>query len=266
MATVKLIFFPNKLKKSKKTGKIPIYLRVLHKGVKAESRLNAEVDEKELLLWNERTESFEQQNNFINKRIYAMRTEFEKLQTTNNYNLSSFTSRKIIDDLLGKNNQADKQINAATYVNRFFNNHVINNKKYAYNTIKTYRKSVNHFANFIHINRLENITLKEFDYDKAQAFTTYLTSDYPPTLKKAMTEVSALSVIRKLKVIFKHAVASEEIRKNPFSDIRLNSQSPPKPKLTIEELALIYHLDLFENASLSIYRDIFLFSCFTGLS
>ena len=50
MATTRLVFFPNKLKKSKKTGRIPMYLRILHLGVKAEARLNADVNEKDLAL------------------------------------------------------------------------------------------------------------------------------------------------------------------------------------------------------------------------
>jgi site-specific recombinase XerD len=267
MATTRLIFFPNKLKKSKKTGKIPMYLRVLHNGNKAESRLNAEIDEKDLVYWNERAMSFEQRDSRINMRIYSMKNDFEKFESLNNYKLTNFTAKNIVELLTGKNKSEDKIIpSAVEYLRTYFQNHVINSKTYAYNTVKTYRKAINHFNNFVRINNINNITLEEFDHSKAQEFKTYLTSDYAPLLKKAMTDVSASTVICKLKAIFGNALDSELIRKNPFSKIKLSTLSIPKPRLTVEELALIYNLDLAEFPSLDIYRDIFLFSCFTGLS
>ena len=46
-----LWYYPNTSKKSKKSGKIPMYMRVIYNG-KSETRLNADVTEKELLMWN----------------------------------------------------------------------------------------------------------------------------------------------------------------------------------------------------------------------
>lgn len=45
-------FFPNKTKQSSRTGKIPLYLRIIHNGQKAEARLNEEITEEELFKWN----------------------------------------------------------------------------------------------------------------------------------------------------------------------------------------------------------------------
>ncbi len=267
MATTRLIFFPNKLKKSKKTGRVPMYLRILHLGVKAETRLNTDIDEKELALWNERTMSFEQRDSKVNNRIYAIKTAFEKLESRSDYVLTGLTAKSIINELTGAiATPIVKEVLALEYVDGYFNKHVLNNQAYVYNTVKTYRKAVNHFRNFLIKNQLKTIRLEQFNHSLAQEFKCYLTSDYDAILKKAMTEVSASSVICKMKVIFSNAVDSELIIKNPFTKIKLTTQSPPKPKLTLAEVKRITDLDLSEFDGLDVYRDIFLFSCYTGLS
>jgi hypothetical protein len=45
-------FFPNVAKRNSKTGRIPIYLRVIHNGQKAEARLNENISIKDLPEWD----------------------------------------------------------------------------------------------------------------------------------------------------------------------------------------------------------------------
>jgi hypothetical protein len=45
-------FFPNTAKQNAKNNRIPIYLRVMHNGQKAEARLNEEITPEELFKWN----------------------------------------------------------------------------------------------------------------------------------------------------------------------------------------------------------------------
>ena len=47
-----IVFFPNKTKKSAKTGRIPIYIRVCFCKSKSEARLNVEITESEYALWD----------------------------------------------------------------------------------------------------------------------------------------------------------------------------------------------------------------------
>jgi len=52
-----ILFFPNTEKTVKKTGKVPMYLRVTLDRKKAEMRLNIEVSPSELKKWDESTNS-----------------------------------------------------------------------------------------------------------------------------------------------------------------------------------------------------------------
>ena len=52
MTKVSFTFFPHKGKKSSKTGQTPIYMRIVFNKAKAEQRLNLEIDDRQLGLWN----------------------------------------------------------------------------------------------------------------------------------------------------------------------------------------------------------------------
>jgi len=53
-----ILFFPNLAKKSIRTGKIPMYVRIILDCKKAEMRLNIELRESELSKWDETTMRF----------------------------------------------------------------------------------------------------------------------------------------------------------------------------------------------------------------
>jgi hypothetical protein len=67
MAT--LIFYPNDEKISKKTGKIPMYLRVVHLGGKAEASLKNHITESERTQWNVHSMCFEPAKSPLNWKL-----------------------------------------------------------------------------------------------------------------------------------------------------------------------------------------------------
>jgi len=81
-----------------------------------------------------------------------------------------------------------------------------------------------------------------------------------------MTEVSAATVIKKFGTIFSQAVDEELIKVNPFKKVKIKTKSPRRERLTIEQVEKICQLDLTFFPYLSNYRDIFLFSVYTGLA
>ena len=80
MAT--LTFFAKIDKISKKTGKIPLCMRVTHLGRKAEASLKADFDAKYLSSWNETVMSFNLSKNKLNDRINSIRNDFAKFEAS----------------------------------------------------------------------------------------------------------------------------------------------------------------------------------------
>lgn len=81
-----------------------------------------------------------------------------------------------------------------------------------------------------------------------------------------MTTVSASSVMKSFRPIFNAAVDSGLIEKNPFKSIKLKTRSPKRERLNITQLKQLRNLDLSKFPTQRIYRDIFLWSVFTGLA
>jgi integrase len=93
-----------------------------------------------------------------------------------------------------------------------------------------------------------------------------LIADHAKVLKKAITEVSASANIVKLRTIFDRAVNENLLAKNPFKSLKLKTRSPHRARLNIIQLKQIVDFDLSKWSNLVIYRDIFLFSIYTGLA
>ena len=81
-----------------------------------------------------------------------------------------------------------------------------------------------------------------------------------------MSDVSASSVVIKIKAIFERAYDTELIKRNPFKKIRLQTKSKKREELSIDEINSLIKLDLSHEKTLEPYRDIFLFTIFTGLA
>lgn len=64
-----ILLYPNVLKKSKKSYKIPIYLRLYHQGKKSEKNLNKYITEKDLNLWNKELSLLINKNYNINTQL-----------------------------------------------------------------------------------------------------------------------------------------------------------------------------------------------------
>ncbi len=71
--------------------------------------------------------------------------------------------------------------------------------------------------------------------------------------------------LTRLKTIFQWAVTNNKLSTNPFMDIKTSCKAKEVTPLTSDEVAAIEHLELV-NEGLKKVRDMFLFSCYTGLS
>ena len=80
MNKVNLSFYPNKAKKSIKTGKIPIYMRLYGAG-KHEVRLNSLYDltSQELFKWNEFSQQMDDKDSDTNLYISEIKKRFKAL-------------------------------------------------------------------------------------------------------------------------------------------------------------------------------------------
>lgn len=261
-----ITYYPNKQKQSKRTGKVPLYARVYFNSLKAEERLNAEVAEKDIAKWDSMSMRFSDRTIAANKILNSLDKRFEEFLIINASSLSKFHPRQIIDYVLGRETERRKEVKVTCYLDDYFTKVVLPNSELSAGTIRNYRKSINHLKAFLKLNGIEDLLLSELDNSTTLKFKDYLQSAEPSIHKKAMTEVSASSVLKNFKPLFNRAIDEGHLEKNPFKALKLKHKSPRRDRLNINQVKALCDLDLSRFPAQKAYRDIFLFCVFTGLA
>lgn len=259
-----IIFFPNEAKKSKRTGRIPVYMRICFRTAKAEGRLNAEIAEKDLLKWDPRTMRLVERNSQVNHQLNRLDQKFTEFLILNANELSLFNAAAIKDYVLGTSKS--QALSVMKFIDDYFQDSIANNVNRTPGTIKNYRRAINHFSAFLDLRKQKALLMHQLDFEFAAAFKNYLVCSDATTNRIGMTEVSAAGIIKKFRTIFTQAVDLEILKRNPFKLVKIKTKSPRRERLTIEQVAKIHFFDFQDTPYQQLYRDIFLFSVYTGLA
>lgn len=263
-----LKFYVNTLKKSIRDNRYPIYLRIIHNLKKSEGKISLiSLKDSDLNYWFQESQRFNSSNKkFLTHNILlnAIENEFHNFLRDNITLMSDITPHEIRNHLLSRN-----KTNNATVVdiaNQFYNDVILPDVDKAIGTKKNYKKSINHLTNFLKYKKLELLTIKEFKKLHASLFVEYLKTPIPELSKIGLNSQSVNSIVRGIKPLFNKLLFEERIVTSPFAGIKVPFKRAEKPRLTNEDFKKIAMLDLRNSVTLEVYRDLFLFLCYTGLS
>jgi len=206
-------------------------------------------------------------NNRVNSLPEQISQEFTRLPFIYRdkfQNMGPYDIKKLI--LPDSGNLSKEDVSTIKFTDNYFCNVVTPNKNLTAGTKRNYKKSINHFHNFLTFKKLSYLRIPEFTNLLALKFKDYLTSDISVLAKKGISEVSSSSIIIKIKTIFERALDAELIKRNPFKGIKLKTNSPQKPRLTATEVAKLKNYDFLDDPKFDVYRDLFLFSVYTRLA
>lgn len=133
-------------------------------------------------------------------------------------------------------------------------------KEYAPGTLERYTTSLKHTIEFIQWKyNISDIDITKIDH----AFIT----DYEFWLRSVRncTNNTAVKYLKNFNKIIKLCLANDWLDKNPFANYKSKVKEVERVYLTEDEIQSIIEKD-FKTERLSLVRDIFLFSCFTGLA
>ena len=133
-------------------------------------------------------------------------------------------------------------------------------KEYAPGTLERYTTSLKHTIEFIQWKyNISDIDITKIDH----AFIT----DYEFWLRSVRncTNNTAVKYLKNFNKIIKLCLANDWLDKNPFANYKSKVKEVERVYLTEEEIQSIIE-KVFKTERLSLVRDIFLFSCFTGLA
>ena len=142
-----IMFYPNKAKASSKTGKIPMYLRVVLDRQKAECRLNIETEPSDLIKWNGSMMRFEDREMSANALLNTIDKNFEDFRHHNATGLFEYNAKSIRDKIAGLDVKPD--IKLTTYIDNYYKKAIEPNGQMAEGTKRNYRKALTHLRNFL---------------------------------------------------------------------------------------------------------------------
>jgi site-specific recombinase XerD len=258
MKTKVSILFYAKRAKASVNGLVPIYTRITINGKRIELSSNRFV---EISKWS--TEAGKMKGNSeearsINSHLDMLRIQIIDMQMELVHKKIPVTAETLKSKILG----VDERARMLIPIFQDHNNKIkeLVGKEYAPGTLERYKTSLSHTIEFLQWKyKVSDIEINKIDH----AFVT----DYEFWLRSVRNcaNNTAVKYIKNFNKIIKLCLANDWLDKNPFANYKSKVKEVERVYLSEEEIQNIINKD-FKTERLSLVRDIFLFSCFTGLA
>lgn len=215
---------------------IPFYLRASKDGKKAECKLLFSVKPSQAKKWNPTTERLDIKGSSINKYLDDVEREISMIIDRHRSRLHKLTAKQIKDLITESLQPKQELVSLRTFIWNYLDKEIKQNGQYSHGTYKSYKKAINHLDRYLELNN--ELDFHNFFYSAARGFANYLMSDKPEIGRKGMTEVSAHTIVKRVKRIFKNAIDRGFMEENPFLKIKLSSESPCRSSAIFELFGL----------------------------
>jgi site-specific recombinase XerD len=258
MKTKVSILFYAKRAKANVNGLVPIYTRITINGKRIELSSNRFV---EMSKWSSeagKMKGTSEEARSINSHLDMLRIQIIDMQMELVHKKIPVTAETLKSKILG----VDERARMLIPIFEDHNNKIkeLVGKEYAPGTLERYKTSLSHTKEFLLWKyKVSDIEINKIDH----AFLT----DYEFWLRSVRNcaNNTAVKYIKNFSKIIKICLANDWLDKNPFANYKSKVREVERIYLSEEEIQSIIEKD-FKTERLSLVRDIFLFSCFTGLA
>ena len=252
-----ILFYLKSVKASKK-GLYPIYQRITINGIRIELSTSKFVDKSK---WNKeagRIKGNSEEARLINSYLDILKNkayETEKWMVNNDEEINAQTFK---NKLLGIEENQRKLLIIFEDHNKRMKELV--GKEFSNNTFKKYETTLSHTKEFLeHQYKINDISIKRVDIAFINDFDFYLRNT------KNCNNNSTIKYIRNFGKIVKQCYINGWLEKDPFLNYKGKVKEVERTYLTELEIEVLL-IKNFKINRLELVRDIFLFSCFTGLA
>ncbi|MCG6190205.1 site-specific integrase [Maribellus maritimus] len=239
-------------------GEISVMIRLMLDGQKAQFTSHLKVDP---ALWDSKLNMVKGNSKaavLVNEKLREIRMElnlhYKELKQQGIY----FTVDKIKDAFLGVKSKVQMLLVVFREHNEELKLRI--GKDITAAGVKKYERTCTRLGEFLkHRYNIDDIPLKEIDYNFIYSFETYLTTVWNSSVN---TVAKYLQRLKHIVVLAKH---NGWIPSNPFVNFKIKFKKVDRGYLTEDELVTIMEKK-FAIKRLEQVRDIFVFSCFTGLA
>ena len=245
-------------RKVNKRGLAPIYLRLTVDGKRKEHSISRRVDPRK---WNSRQEKAmgnSREAVEINTHISNLRHKLNQIHQTFIEHDKHITVNSLLKELKGENQQNKLALEVFKEHNEKIDQLI--GKDISASSAQRYWTCHNHVQQFINEEYgEEDYRLRDIDHNFIIKFEHFLKT------KRNCNHNSALKYVTNFKKIVRIALANKWISHDPFINYKVKFEPVEREFLTQEEIDALWEKELhFER--LILVRDMFVFSCYTGLA
>jgi site-specific recombinase XerD len=241
-----------------KNGKAPIYCRITVNGQRIEFSIKRSVSVNQ---WNN---GQVKGNNEEARTLKAYLTQVEAKLFEHYRNLLAdnllVTSEALKNAYLGLETEQHSLLELMDY-----HNHQLKDTL-EWGTIKNYFTTQNYVKEFLAVKlQRKDIYLSQLSYQFITGLEMFLKAYQPKDHRKPMGQNTVMKHIERLRKMVNLAIKNEWLDKDPFQKFKAKFIKKDRGYLTQAELGRLEEKD-FRLERLNQTRDIFIFSCYTGLS
>ncbi len=200
--------------------------------------------------------------NYLNERLTTIENKINLIRWDLEKEGLPVTGKAIKQRYLGKKAEGNRLLEFFEVV---IAEMVAKPQEYGQHSIRHYAQCRDKLKLYLSTIKSEDIALDKFTRRQIDGFELYMLTTPSKVTSKPLCRNSANTAMKKLKSVFNNALRKELILRNPFFGFKLVGVKSTKVALSYEEILALSTHDLGGNESLKKVRDIFLFSCFTGL-
>jgi site-specific recombinase XerD len=247
-----------KTTKANAAGQLPIYFRLTVDGQRFEFSSKKFIEKSKWSSELSKMKGSSEEARTINSYLDLMKSkvfdiQMELIHKNEELSLENFKSR-----ILGTH-QRERMI-IPIYQNHNDKIEELIGNGYAYGTLERFKISLKHLEEFILWKyNVSDISINKIDYAFVTEFEFYLRR-----VKKCNNN-TAVKYVRNFRKIIKICLDNDWLDKNPCSRYEGKMKEVERDFLTEEELSRIYS-KRFSSERLTLVKDIFIFSCYTGLA
>ena len=252
-----LLFYVKKTKIDS-NNRTNIYSRITVNGKRAEFSIKRKVS---IDKWNSsanKVRGFSKEAQEVNQYLDLISNKLNKIHQRFIEEDKLFTSINIRDTYLGK----DRNLKMLVKIFQDHNNQIekLVGKEYAAGTALRYKTAKSHIEEYVKSEyKANDIPVQEVDHKFISGFEYYLKTE------RSCAHNTAIKYITNFKKIIRIAYANGWISKDPFFNWKARLKNVEREFLSEEEVQEMINKEI-SIPRLDLVRDIFIFSCFTGLA
>ena len=243
-------------------GTHAIYVRIVVNGTRCELGLKQAIEKKN---WNiakgaarPNNSALKQLNNYLEEVRAKIVSHYQQFDLAGDY----ITAEKLKNSYLGKTADGEEKMTLNGLVVR---HNEMMEKVLEPGTMKNYRSTAIYLKNFMMLKYdAGDIKLSDLNYQFISSFESYIRNN-PLKAGDPCTNNGTMKHLERLKKMVTWAYTNEWIEKDPFIAYKLRFKRHEMEFLDKDELARIEGRDL-ADPMLRRVRDLFIFSCYTGLA